>query len=139
MFFGQPTEKLHGTKTIPAPVGGLNAYDSLVAMPPTDAVELKNWWPQPYGCTVRRGYREWATGLGGLIETLGVYSSQDGTQKLFAWTGAKLFDVTANAPVGDPLLDDLLGASWETIQMANAAGNHLLATSQPPANDQPKK
>ena len=41
--------------TIPAPVEGWDASTPLSAMPPTRAVELTNWFPQPGWVEVRRG------------------------------------------------------------------------------------
>ena len=70
---------------VPAPLGGLNVYDNLLTMPPTDAVSINNLVPQPYGCMVRKGYQEHVTGLGGPIETLGSWPSRSGTTKLFAF------------------------------------------------------
>jgi hypothetical protein len=58
-------KKIQQVKTIPAPIGGLNARDALSAMPPTDAYGLINWIPQNYGVASRKGYSEWATNLTG--------------------------------------------------------------------------
>ena len=48
--------------TVASPIGGLNAYDNLAAMPATDAIRMNNIVPTPYGCLVRKGYQEYATG-----------------------------------------------------------------------------
>src|SRR5215510_8234348 len=80
--------------TVASPLGGLNAYDNLAAMPPTDAVRLTNWAPQPYGCTVRKGYQEHATGLGGPVESLAGWYNKNGVSKLFAFAAGKMFDVS---------------------------------------------
>jgi len=54
------------------PVAGINARDALVAMAPTDAIDLINVLSNPYGLTVRPGYEEFATNLPGstAVETL---------------------------------------------------------------------
>ena len=44
------------TASIPAPIGGWNARDSLANMDPTDAVQLINWFPTPTDVTMRKGY-----------------------------------------------------------------------------------
>ena len=44
------------TASIPAPIGGWNARDSLANMSPTDAVQLVNWFPTPTDVTMRKGY-----------------------------------------------------------------------------------
>ena len=44
------------TASVPAPIGGWNARDSLANMAPTDAVQLVNWYPTPTDVTMRKGY-----------------------------------------------------------------------------------
>ena len=56
MIFGQAKQNTAQTASIPAPIGGWNARDSLAAMSPTDAVQLVNWFPTPTDVTMRRGY-----------------------------------------------------------------------------------
>jgi hypothetical protein len=50
------------SSSITAPIGGLNARDSLAAMPPQDAVTLDNWFPTPTTVDLRKGYTQWSTG-----------------------------------------------------------------------------
>jgi len=113
--------------SVPAPIGGLNARDSLAAMPPTDASVLVNWWPQPYGCTVRFGYAEQATGMPGDVETVAAWSNVDGTSKLFAWSGANMYDVSSRAAVGAAIVATLATARWDTCNPVNSAGSFLIA------------
>ena len=56
MIFGQAKQNTAQTASVPAPIGGWNARDSLAAMSPTDAVQLVNWFPTPTDVTMRRGY-----------------------------------------------------------------------------------
>jgi hypothetical protein len=44
------------TASVPAPIGGWNARDSLANMQPMDAVQLVNWFPTPTDVTMRKGY-----------------------------------------------------------------------------------
>lgn len=44
------------TTSVPAPIGGWNARDSLANMQPLDAVQLVNWYPTPTDVTMRKGY-----------------------------------------------------------------------------------
>ena len=44
------------TTSVPAPIGGWNARDSLANMQPLDAVQLINWYPTPTDVTMRKGY-----------------------------------------------------------------------------------
>jgi hypothetical protein len=56
MIFGQAKQNTATTASVPAPIGGWNARDSLAAMAPTDAVQLVNWYPTPTDVTMRSGY-----------------------------------------------------------------------------------
>lgn len=129
MFMPPALSPSNEVSTVPAPIGGINARDSLVAMPETDAVVLRNWWPQPYGLTVRRGYRQWATGLSGAVQTLASWSSVAGSQKRFAWSTSNMYDITSSGAVGAAIVSGLSNAIWQTVSMVNSAGAHLLAVN----------
>lgn len=118
--------------TVPAPIGGLNARDSLIAMPEQDAAIFNNWWPQPYGVAVRRGYREWASGMPKAVETLATWPSPDGSQKLFAWSDFFMYDITNRGLVGNPILSGFStsrAARWQTVIVSNDAGAHLICVN----------
>lgn len=115
--------------TIPSPVGGLNAYDSLAGMPDTDAIALVNWFPQVYGLYLRRGYTQHATGLGGSVQSLAAYVNTSGVRKLYAWANAKFFDVTTAGAVGAPIFTGLVSTIWQSTSFANSAGVHMIAFS----------
>jgi len=69
--------------SLPAPVGGWNARDSLANMAPTDAVTLENFFPGVASVNLRGGYSKHATGLPGQVETLMTYNGA-ATTKMFA-------------------------------------------------------
>jgi hypothetical protein len=129
MFVAKSPRPQNKVVTVPAPIGGLNARDSLAAMPETDAIILNNWWPQPYGCSVRKGYQEFALGMPGEVASLAGWSSILNTQKLFAWSGANMYDITAGGTVGAAIVTGLSNANWQTTSMTNAAGAHLIAVN----------
>ena len=85
--------------SLPAPVGGWNARDSLANMEPTDAVTLENLFPQTSNVVLRGGYAEHATGLGGQVQSLMVYNS-GATVKMFgaAATSLNIYSKGASAP-----------------------------------------
>jgi hypothetical protein len=58
MIFGQSKRNTAATTSVPAPIGGWNARDSLAQMSPTDAVQLVNWYPTPTDVTLRRGFTQ---------------------------------------------------------------------------------
>ena len=100
-------------------------------MPEGFALVLRNFYAQPYGCQVRKGYRVHAEGLPGDVES--VCSHNKTTSKLYAFStdsgGATMFDVTT--PMSPPVLklSGLANARWQHINFPNAAGVHLVAVN----------
>lgn len=130
MFATPITASSNKVTSIPAPVGGLNARDSIIAMAQTDAIVLRNWWPQPYGCSIRKGYRKWSEGLSDLVHSLAEYSSVTGTSLYYAWAGSNFYDITISGPAPTPIYTDLASnVPWQSIQLVNAAGTHLIAVN----------
>ena len=76
------TQQKSQTKSVGAPVGGLNAVNSIADMPPTDAVIMDNMFPSPTSVDSRNGYTNWLTGVTGWVETLAAYNQQSGVNKL---------------------------------------------------------
>ena len=116
--------------TVPAPIGGLNARDSLAAMPPNDAVVLENLWPQPYGCTISKGTSEYSVGFPASVNSLASWNSATASvaAKLFAWSLTSMYDVT-NGTIGAAIVAGLGTATWQSVSMTNSAGSHLVAVN----------
>lgn len=111
--------------SLSAPVGGWNARDALGEMPPEDAVSLDNWFPSTTSVNLRNGYSQWATGLGGLVETILSYSG-GATNKLFGITaGGNVYDATAGGAVGAASLSGLSNGRWQYVNIATPAGNYI--------------
>lgn len=136
-------------KSVPAPVGGLNARDGYASMPPLDAVDLVNWIPDTGGLRCRKGWSEWAINFPGAraVEGIAAYfapstafpggaflsapTSMPG--KLFAATQAAIYDITSatNAPAVSQALSNTSLAGWiSSINLTNAAGTFLLLCSE---------
>jgi hypothetical protein len=98
-------------------------------MPPTDAVAMENWWPEPYGCRVRNGYQLWNTGLGGSVQTLATWNGLNGAQKLFGWANTSMFDCSVSGAIGAAIVTGLSNALWQTTGITNVAGNWLIAVN----------
>lgn len=100
--------------SLPAPVGGLNARDSVANMPATDALTLTNWFPTPTSVDVRRGYASYATFTGD-CETVIVYSGLTAT-KVFAavvnGSTRSIFDGSS----GGALSSAAVGGASNTVQ-----------------------
>jgi hypothetical protein len=85
------------TQTIPSSSGGVNALSPFTSMSPEDAMYLYNAVPSEYGIRLRKGYREWATGVNGDVRTLVPYDAQGGVtanDRLFAVSENGIYDVT---------------------------------------------
>lgn len=111
------------TEAFPAPTGGWNARDSLDSMDPADAIQLINLFPT-FGRVIRRnGYRVWASGLGGPVQTLSEYIAA-GTRKFLAAANGKIFDVstTNGGAVGAALATGFTNNFWQTALFQNSAG-----------------
>ena len=118
-------------QSIPAPVGGWNARDSLANMDPMDAVTLVNYFPTVSNCVLRGGYSRWATGFTGQAQSLFSYSG-GATNKLFAVVGTpalSIYDVTSTGAVGAAVVSGLTNAIWEYTNVATTGGNYLYAVN----------
>lgn len=130
-----PNRRVAQRTTHAAPVGGLNVRDSIAAMPDSDAIVLRNFFPQQYGCLVRKGYRQHAIGFTGTVETVMAWNNQATSiypypdSKLFAAVGGELFDVTTagDYSAATPLYTGLTNDRWQWTNFANSAGGHLIA------------
>ena len=114
--------------SIPAPVGGWNARDSLGQMAQTDAVILKNWFPATTECILRSGFSSYATGLPDQVETLMAYSG-GATDKLYAVSNGGIYDVSAAGAVGAAAVSGMSNSRYQYVNFATAGGNFLLAVN----------
>ncbi len=114
--------------SIPAPVGGWNARDSIANMDREDAVTLLNMFPNVSSVVLRGGSTSHATGLGSQVETLMDYSGA-ATQKLFAIAGTSIYDVTSAGAVGAPVVTGLTNARWEFTNVTTAGGHYIYAVN----------
>lgn len=110
--------------SIPAPVGGWNARDSLAAMGEKDAVQLTDYWPLPTDVMGRKGFSNSVTGLPGQVESLMVYGGA-ASQKMFAASGTSFYDVSTAGIVGAAVRTGLTNARWESVNIATAGGKFL--------------
>jgi len=116
-------------QSLPAPLGGWNARDSLANMEPTDAITLINMFPTVSSLTLRGGYVKHATGMSGKIQTIMVYNA-GATSKIFAITSlGSIFDVTAAGAVGAAVVTGLTNGIWEYINITTAGGSYLMAVN----------
>lgn len=123
-----PRQQVSGSTTVPAPTGGLNAFNPISNMPETDAIVMRNFFPEPFGCRVRKGYRQHATGLDGAVGTIMKYNGVDGVSKIFAVDQTAINDITL--PGDYSAATPIIGSTnpwWQFTNVSNAAGTHLVA------------
>lgn len=114
--------------SLPAPVGGWNARDSLANMAPTDAVQLENYFPGVSNVNLRGGYAKHATGLPDDVETLMTYSSPT-TDELWAVSNGAFYNVTSAGAVGAAAVSGLSNSRWEYTNVTTSGGNFLYAAN----------
>ena len=113
----QKGRQLASTTSVPAPVMGWNAKDSLANMEELFAVETDNFFGQTTDVRVRRGWENHVTGIGAQVESLMPYNSQDGTTTLFGAAGDSFYDMTTAGAVGAAVVGSL---SWTAITSASS-------------------
>ncbi len=114
--------------SIPAPTGGINARDSFTDMEPDDAVGLVNIFPEANYVAVRKGHASWSTGMTNPVQTLLVYNSLTGADKLFSAAGSRIWDSTASGPASSSVTG-LSNAKWQWTTLENAGGLFLIAVN----------
>lgn len=113
------------SRTIPAPIGGWNAVDSVVGMASTDAVYLDNLFPRTSDVQLRLGNQQVAAlPMGEEIRTLMGYKSTAAVAKLFAASQHGIFDVTA----GDAAVavTPCTNGAWQYENITTAGGSFML-------------
>jgi hypothetical protein len=138
-----PRQKTAQQDTFPASVGGINALESLMLMPPEDCLYCHNLMPSEYGMRLRKGYTQWAIGMDGeSVNTILPYEGQLAdaiADKCFAVTPSGIWDVTVRAatpvrvvpdsvtgpppPWTDATGDSGFGVS---VEFSNDANDHYL-------------
>jgi len=116
------------SKSMTAPIGGLNARDSLAAMPPEDAVILDNFFPTTTTVDLRRGAENWSTGYPANVESLMPYIKAS-TKYLFAASGTAFYDATSSGAVGAAVVTGLSNARWQSANMETPAGQYFYAVN----------
>jgi len=116
------------TKSVPAPVGGLNALNSIADMPPTDALVMDNWFPTPSGISVRGGSLDWSTGMSGPVETIMTYNGSTGA-KMFAAAGGIIYDITTAGSAAASIVQGQASNRWSYANFGTAGAQYLLAVN----------
>jgi hypothetical protein len=124
MILGQAKQRSALTASLPSPIGGWNARDSLAAMAPTDAVVLNNFFPTPTDVTLRKGYTKISTGITGQVYSLMNYAGRT-SQKLFAAASTKIYDTSTSTAT--EAYTGLTNAKFQHINISTDGGHFLVA------------
>jgi len=115
------------TASVPAPIGGWNARDSVAEMNPLDAVVLNNFFPTPSEIQLRKGYTQYATGITGQVDTLMQYSGGS-TSKLFAAAGSTIYDVSTTG-IATSVVTGQGSDRLQYVNVSTTGGNFLTAVN----------
>ena len=115
------------TTSLPSPIGGWNARDSLANMSPLDAVQLVNFYPTPTDVTLRKGYSKSSTGITGSVNTLMNYTDTSAAKgyKLFAAAEDKIYNATNSTATA--VFTGISDDKFQFVNITNAAGKFLVA------------
>jgi hypothetical protein len=133
--FSQPIQPTVKSASIPASVGGVNAYDSFMMMPPQDCIYTFNLMPVEYGLRLRKGYTEWSQGLAGDVRTLIAYDSASEDQskdRLWAVTQFGIWDVTISSGA---VVQNVVTEIEEQVITEDALFNVITEGGAPPTQD----
>jgi hypothetical protein len=122
----RPRDRITFQDSTPAPVAGLNSRDPLALMKPAYAVTLTNFIATPAGVSVREGYKNYATGMTGWVQSIMPYNAVGAySSKLFAATPTKIYDVT-NPGAATEVATALNSGHWSYTSFLDAAGPKLV-------------
>ena len=107
-------------RSVPAPVAGWNARDSIDDMRDDEAVSLINFFPGQGKVSLRSGHASHATGLGGVVETLGEFNA-GASRKMFAAANGNIWDATS-AGAASSLASGFTNNRWQWAQFDDASG-----------------
>lgn len=115
---------------------GWNSRDSIAGMRPDEAVQLTNWFPTSSDVQVRKGSAAHVTGILGVtdtgpeqVETLASYRPPSGSHKLFAFSGTRVYDVSAAGAASAPVVTGMTNGRWQTVNFTTAGGNFLICVN----------
>lgn len=112
-------------QSIPAPIGGWNARDSIADMDRTDAVILTNWFPVPTFLQQRYGYTKFSIGYPGQVETVISYAGATST-KLFGIASGKIYDATSGGAVSSAVVTGLSNSRFQQTNITTSGGSYSI-------------
>jgi len=114
------------TASLPSPIGGWNARDSLAEMNPLDAVQMVNFFPTPTDVTLRKGYTKTSTGITGAVLALMNYSSPS-VNKMFGSNATTIYDASTSTATAS--LTGNTDGKWIHTMLTTAGGSFMPAVN----------
>lgn len=124
--------------TLAAPIGGLNARDSIANMPANDASILENWFPSTTSVDVRHGYTTWST-FTGVCQTILIYNGVSATSVFSCVKNGgvfSIFDSTSAGAVGvakvgggGATVEALGNTRFDYVNFGTSGGQFLIAVN----------
>jgi hypothetical protein len=119
-----PQKRNAVTASVPAPLGGWNARDSLAEMNPIDAVEMVNFFPTPTDILMRKGYSQHSGGFTGSADTVMNYAGPT-SQTLFAVANGVIYNTATSTATS--VFTGLSNSKFQHANFTNSAGNPFLS------------
>ena len=113
------------SRSIPAPVGGWNARESIADMGEKDAVILTNFFPSTTSVNLRGGFSKWSTGYPGAVETVIAYQSGTASKLFGISSNGAVYDATAGGAIGAAVLSGLSNARWQYVNITTPGGSFI--------------
>lgn len=108
--------------SLPSPVGGWNARDSIAQMKKEDAVSLDNFFCTPFDVQVRQGYSTQSTGYASQVNTIHAYEQPSGTNLLFSASGTNIYDITTGGAIGTPVIQGTSNSTFQKLNFGTGGG-----------------
>jgi hypothetical protein len=118
-----PQKRNAVTASVPAPLGGWNARDSLAEMNPIDAVEMVNFFPTPTDILMRKGYTQHSGGFTGSADTVMNYAGPT-SQTLFAVANNVIYNTATSTATS--VYTGLSNSRFQHANFTNSAGDPFL-------------
>lgn len=135
---GSPGSQKSDSTSIPAPIGGLNARDSVASMRPTDAQMLENWFPSSTSCAPRKGYSAWNT-FTGVCQSIMAYHGLTATKVFPCVKNGSTYSIyngsaagaLSSAVVGGAgnTVEALTNTRFDYVNYGTAGGQYLIAVN----------
>lgn len=114
-------------ESMPAPVGGWDAITPKAAMPSTNAVVLKNMFPQPGYVEIRKGHKKHnLIGVAAVESIMPYHGLTSAGDALFAACTSVISNVTVSTTAtSSTAVSGCTNARWQHINFSTSGGNFL--------------